>query len=266
MLADFVKAISGLAIESNSADRKVKILDIPGAPRWEKVLVKADGTTQSYVLPAEPRNLTLLTVAEIVPHIEMIRNQFAGNPSVWVSTGKVKIVHDDSKDSRREGSTEIPLQFSPLFELLLNWSKNPREFLHEHFLQMLRRKFRDAIPNLDALLQTLRKATFREGKNLVSEATRTRSSIGAEITRDLQLEASELPDMLQANVQAFADPAIQFGGIIRCLLEVDDDAKTWQLVPLAGECDKLLDDTLANVCSLLRNALPKDVPVVYGIP
>lgn len=66
MLADFVKVISGLAIESNSADRKVKILDIPGAPRWDKLLVKADGTTQSYVLPAEPRSLTLLTVAEIV--------------------------------------------------------------------------------------------------------------------------------------------------------------------------------------------------------
>lgn len=266
MLADFVKVLQGIVTQGVSAEKKVCLIDVPGGPDWRKMLIKSDGSFESWDLPLAPREHTLLSVAEIVTFIELLKNQRDCKPTVWVSHGRVAIIHDDSEGSRREDHTTIELTYSPHFALLSEWSRKPLQYMHKGFLQMLRRNFKDAIPNLDNLLTILRKATFQEGKSMVSDASRTRSSIGAECTRELKLESAELPDVILVNVSAFDDPAIQFGGVVRCLLEVDDESKLWSLVPITGECERVLDDTLAKLIGELRDHVPEDVPVVYGTP
>lgn len=269
MLEEAINVIRELSQEAVSASNRVAFSRVPGQAPNRIMKITADGKAEEVVLdPAlpKPRSHNLESVGEIGPFIAYALDTLKAKPSIWMSPGYVRVILNDTLDSLREETAQVLLKHTKQFALLQKWEDNREAFSHVKFLRMLRRTFSTNIENLPALLKLLSRITQEDGKSLTSEAGRSRASIGTSIVKELKLSTDELPELIpDMTVVPYDDAAFGVKCRIECMLDLDEEA-TFAVMPLSGQCKKIIDDTMISLRDLIVKAVPQTVPVIYGTP
>lgn len=269
MLEEAIKAIEELAQAAVSAKQRVSFERVAGQAPNRIMQVNSNGEAKEIVLDPplpKPRCHNLESVGEIGPFITYALETLNAKPSIWMSPDFVRVILNDTLDSLREETAQVLLKHTKQFALLQKWEDNREAFSHVKFLRMLRRTFSTNIENLPALLKLLSRITQEDGKSLTSEAGRSRASIGTSIVKELKLSAEELPELIpDMTVIPYDDAAFGVKCRIECMLDLDEEA-TFAIMPLAGQCKKIIDDTMISLRDLIVKAVPPTVPVIYGTP
>ena len=268
MLKEALETLTTLARDGISADESATFTTLKNMPANQIVKVTRDGTHEILIISPPDRKHTLRTVADLKEFVTYAEERFvsSGEPSVWLDDKSVTVVMLDSASDWRSDIGTIALNLTPQFALLKKWEANPEEFEHRDFLRMLRRYFSDSIPNLAALLKTLRTLKFDNGVAIVSTADTKRQSIGKEISGAVTGgDASELPEVLPIVCEVYDDKAIGMKVQINSMLDITSTGQ-FRLIPLAGTIKQAIDVTLADIKSNFAAEMPEGVPVFFGSP
>lgn len=266
MLKEALETLTTLARDSISADKAASFTTLKNMPANQMVKVTRDGKHEVIEIDPPDRKHTLRTVADLKEFVSYSDRRFGVDQSVWLDEKAVTVVMMDEADKWRSDIGTIALNLTPQFKLLKAWEESPQEFEHRDFLRMLRRYFSESIPNLAALLKTLRTLKFDNGVAIVSTADTKRQSIGKEISGAVTGDdASELPEVLLIVCEVYDDKAIGMKVQINAMLDITSTGK-FRLIPLAGTIKQAIDVTLADIKSNFAAEMPEGVPVLFGSP
>ena len=255
MIREAIAAIEQLAKNSVAAKHRVNFERVPGQAPNRIMMVTVDGNAKELELVPplpKPRSHNLESVGEIGQFIAYAIETLKAKPSIWMSPGSVLIILNDTPESLRDETAQVLLKPTKQFELLQNWEETREPFSHVKFL-------RD-------LLKILSRVTTEDGKTITSEAGRSRASIGASVVKELKLSTGEIPETIpDMTVIPYDDAAFGLKHKITCMLDIDEEG-TFAVMPLAGQCKLIVDDSMITLRDLITKAIPPTVPVIYGRP
>lgn len=269
MISEAISAIEQLAKDAVSAKMRVNFERVPGQAPNRIMKITADGKAEELELVPplpKPRSHNLESVGEIGQFIAYAIETLKAKPSIWMSPGSVLIILNDTPESLRDETAQVLLKPTKQFELLQKWEETREPFSHVKFLRMLRRTFSTNIVNLPDLLKILSRVTTEDGKTITSDAGRSRASIGASVVKELKLSTGEIPETIpDMTVIPYDDAAFGLKHKITCMLDIDEEG-TFAVMPLAGQCKLIIDDSMITLRDLITKAIPPTVPVIYGRP
>lgn len=230
------------------------------------VLVSDGPTTQTYLVDDEAVTVLKHTAArahtvESIACVMAIANRFNdedNNPVVWVSTNKIVLVIDDTRD--RVETATMPLDETDVFKRLRRL--NAGEWLDQKaFVRLLRIDLARTLPP-GVLLDRVRKIRFEAGQVTTGEVARNRESLGRQITAAVNAEG-EIPEMVTLAVPVYPQsPAYA----VQCSVDVDPVRGLFELKPLPDEIERVSTVAVSEIADMIKAEVNDGILVYLGRP
>lgn len=255
--AEAIREIERLAKDSQTASRKVHVLELPDRDAY--LVVGADGeyTERSKDLPS--RSHVVESVSEVSSYVTNFGdNSDEPNPVVWFSEDGVVAILDD--DTYRRDRVVRPLEQSPAMVAIRSTDAMDQKAL----VRMLKTVWYDSLENVDELIRVISSLDFSSTSGGSSTVSGTRATIDRSIENEVRSQAGEIPERLIFNVRIFEDADLVVRRTIICALESEPGSPVFRVIPLAGQIRDALDSEMAH----LRTILERDAkwPVFWGVP
>jgi hypothetical protein len=220
MIAEALKYLVDLGTQSGRPTRLV------AGPTSKTYLVRGEPLTVS--IPPPGTADAVHTLPSLIDFIGTRKEPV----TVWTSKRATVAVFES--EGHRTSTATLEHERSELYRTF-DGAKN-REYPQADFLRLLRVELAGAWVS-PGLLEALRRVQFETGAKVVGEVSRTRESMGREITGAVNA-AGELPDTITFRFPMFRPRGIDFETSITCALEINTSRGTFSLVPLPGELEK----------------------------
>lgn len=255
-----LRLIQETAVKASDSEGKAHVLTIENGRRPVKMLVSRDGSIPlNDDLPKQPRRSMLKSVADVEKYIEWATIELKANPTVWISEGYVYITLFDKSDSDRLDQAIVTLEPTPSFHFLSEVAAagTTEEFDHRQFLRLLRRKLGDCLDERGHdVVKRLSKMRFSSSRSGKSEVGQGNASYGADIENKAWSELGDIPESIFLDVKLYTDPVLRARRKIECVLEVDPEAKTFAIYPLAGQIGQAEADERKAIATVMDLACP----------
>lgn len=203
-------------------------------------LQQADGSLMMVDEDPVLRGHELETIDSLISFVSAVLDGAHGenlSPVVWVSKQTITVCVDDR---RLSGVARMSMSLSEPFGWCLGAAKLTR-YLQRDFLLLLRTTLAGCLgengPRLISMVRTLKFTTDAKSETNLQHG---RESMGAAIT-SLVCGISEDIQELALQVRVFNNHDIQDVVTIRCILDIDLQAKTFRIVPLPFDCQDGLE-------------------------
>jgi hypothetical protein len=257
-----LELIQTTAVRADGAKDKVQVVALPGDPTGRYLIAKPDGTFETTEPGSAPREHMLLSVEQVAPTAAHYKDGY--DPIVWYSPSGVTIVLDDSVDSRRLDVITCPLNKTPAFEFF-SCKAEGTWFEQKAFVRKLRVALADCLTETSAeLLRTVRVLSFASSTTGHGKIELGRESIGRDLEAELRSDAGEIPEKVSFNVRLFNDPVLTTRRQIVCGFDIEPREGKFNLCPLAGEIDRVLDEEMNSLATRLEAV--GEVPLIFGTP
>lgn len=250
MIAEALQYLTGLA--RGSAEPKLLDAGDPTVARF----ATGDGSIREFDVPAPPRRHSVDRLEEII----MMTIRFPGDSAVWYDKDGVILVIDD--DEYRANTVTLTLEESDLFATVRSLPGS--SFDHKAFVRLLRVRLAGVTAAAD-LLAVVRKVKFDNGSVVHSQVTRSRESLGREITSSVSAE-HEIPDEVTLAVRVYKTAGEEQAFPVRCAVEADALEGRFRLTPLPDEIERAQQLAVAWIAERLVDGLSKEVPAYHGRP
>lgn len=252
MLADFVKAIQGLA----EAARAPRVLEVPGVPR--KRWIEHGGELEGLELPAPDREHKLHGYDDVVAAAR--DSVIAPGPELYFDAAGVVLVLD--RHDRRARVT-MPLVESERFKLLRALRAQAHSLAQKAAVKLLRYDLHGT--GVETVLQALRVLDFSR----TSDGTRTvehgKESLGRTVEARVQ-RADKVPESFKVTTPVWSNAGLRgIEAAVEVGLFLDMDDEKVELRVLADEIDRALVVAQTALREKLAKDLP-DVPTFNGAP
>ncbi len=263
MLKELLTGITDLAQKAAKVDRHIHITKLDG--KKEYLLTMQDGggkVTHEARLPDHPpRRHALHSVSEIGGMVEHFHNE---NPETlivaWIGREQVTIVIDD--DGFRENKIVCPQTYTPEFSLLTEMRE--QEYTQKELVRLLRVDMATAETESSAELlrvaRVINTKVFQTGHGVIEK---TRASLGKDIEAEVRSDAGDIPDEVKFRINVYDDPALQTIYSVTCRVEIDPQAGTFFLLPVAKELQLFEQQEKQRIRELLQDV---NCPVFLGEP
>lgn len=205
---------------------------------------------------AKPRNHIVPDLDHFISAFDFYAESELVAP-IWVSDACVVSILDDN--GLRLNKITLPLILSSAFIALSHCG----EWIDQRSLiRLLRIDLRGTIPDA-ILLDRIRKVQFENGQIVSQTSTKSRESMGKQITSQVTGEG-EIPDEVILDVPVF------FRGesySVVCSVEIDAMRAVFRLAPCPGELDRIKTIAVGETASRLSEAVSAKRGIVFvGTP
>lgn len=223
-------------------------------------VVRADGATYTYDKDVPPRGHK----ADTLDDLAALANRFKQEdrtPVVWYNEDGVNLVINDGE--HRDDVVGLKLTRSNLFNAIV--ALDPRRWYDpKSFIRLLRVELAGALDS-QTLLDPVRRVKFENGATASFEKTRSRESLGREITSSVKTEV-EIPEYVVLRAPIYTTPGVQTEVSIRAAVEVDPAMGQFQIAVLPDEIQKAVNVVMGVLGETLSAELDSEIPSYQGSP
>lgn len=261
--AEAIRLIQETAVKASGASGKATIIDLRDTDSGAKkfLIVKPDGSTEQVAFEPYPRTHQLGSIdqfADFVPNAE--ERKITANPTIWVCSGGVKLIFDDSAGSRRECHAYVGLTATAAYAFLL---ASDRRFNQKDFVKLLRYTLWECLDDAGRLgLKAIRSFSSKNFVTSHGNVEHGRQSLGKELESEIRSDAGDIPEELTLHVRLFTDRALTRRFPIKCAIDIEPAEGTFSLRPLPEQLDAAVDEQLQAIAN--RLAEDTELPVFYG--
>lgn len=227
----------------------VKLIQNTAAQQAEQILLYSDerkdvvshcGEIHTFEKSPDPRRHTVRTVASMAAAAEKW-GQSGG--VLWVDHDMVVLIIDDLD---RLDSVLLPLEIHETFKVV---RELVRPIPHREFVTLLRRQLRGCVDK--AFVNAISKIEIHNRESRQSEAVKGRDKGMGEFHRELA-NADGIPETVVLTTPVFRNPDIPYRASIQMFCDVDLESCAVLFVPLPGELDRVTNEALKTVESMLE--------------
>ena len=253
-----VELIQRKAVEAS----KAQVLNVPRDPEHVVRFTTPDGKIVTEEVKPKSRLGTFRDLKSLINFAKNLKegiHKDGDSPVIWMDKRSILLVLDDVT---RRSKIELSLLYTDQFDDVINNAQYERS--HKDFLRFLKINLAGALPENSTLVHSLGKLTWKkteQGESVVSHGS---ASMGNAINSAIQ-GLDVLPEEVVLKTRIFDVPDITYEEEITCALDIDEDAKTFRLVPLPGERSRVVDAVCNSIFYELGSELG-DIPIYNGSP
>lgn len=245
LLRDAIEFISKQAVEAAGP----KILEIPGDGR-SVAFADKQGFPLLHPVPPPCRNHTIFDITDFIAAVNF-----------WSDPEKGVVFHNDHEiaalldHTDRRDIVTMPLRYSEIFDFL---QKIPRSVLdHKKFIRVLKHDMAGCVP--EGLLPRIRKIEVASGGRQSADVQHGKDRGTREFMAELA-NAADIPEIVPVTTSVYANPGLRAAQTIRCSLDVDVHAMTFQFGALPDEINAAIESAQALIHErLLNEVAPRQV-------
>lgn len=258
MSADALRILINTSQEAKAA----RVLDIRGDGRTQ--YVDQNGELTPVVVAPRVRSHHVFSLDDLIVYGGQVAERQSEAPTcvVWHDTDGVVLVLDDSD---RRDTVTFELNFSSQFRVLRELAEKRPSMQQQAFVRMLR----ISLQIDEAIIAIFRKLDWKSTTHTKGETLPDRESLGRSIEAQVQ-GTSGIPDSIVVPTPIYTNLGEDNLYNVNCLVEFDALNATIQLLPAAGEFERVLDRHQAAIRvrleKPLQDAKGPRVPIYYGTP
>lgn len=257
-----LKTIQETAVKAEGAKGKVEVINLPNEPNHIYGVVYPSGELEVVEATPPPRLVMLSSVDQIEDYHTMARTSknSEGKDAVYFSEEGVVLLLDDSQESQRKDRVIACLKKTEEFELIENIEVD--SFTQKEFILLLRTTLADCVtPDVNKLIAACKAVDFSSTRKGSGSVGHGKESLGLDIMEEVTSRAGEIPEGINLSVRVFDDRSMTQKHTLKCLVEIDVQQGTFQLLPLKSD----LRDIMEKEMKFLQNMLGEcSCPVHYG--
>lgn len=262
MIAEALNVLFKTAQQAAGAENQAMVIELPGVP-GKVAVVNASGVLTFHDKLPPKRAHALGSIAEVKGFVDFAKDQLEGTPSVWYDEDGIVVVVQDDADSQRIDTAKVAFEPTQTHEVLREIGE--KWFRQKDFVRLLRVTLADAATDSTRhLLAVSRVLGFSNSTAGHAKVEHGRQSLGRDIEDQVTSEVGDLPDEVTFSVRLFTDPVLSRRFPIRCAVDIDPAAATFNLAPLAEAFEDAVDEQLALLGEQLHGEL--ECPVFRGRP
>lgn len=213
------------------------------------------------------RNSTVLTLESFADAVELYGNADPAS-AIWLSLGigggKAVLVIDDAEC--RMDLVTFPISISPLMKTL---SIGHEDASQSDMIRWIHHDLHCAGLDPDSFELAVSSLVWRQEDSEGKTVTQAKSTMGRSITAEVR---GELP--VPKRLTLLFNPLPSIHGYdndvrVECSVFVDVEEKTLSVLPLPGEIEAAMSETLNAMAEVIRSAIGEhspDIPVLCGTP
>ncbi len=217
-----------------------------------------NGQVTERVVAPPLRTVRLRAIHDVV---EMAAyKEWANDPAVLFDGSRVEVFFD-AQDWRE--SARLELVKSEVFKELEAWGPGGLRGEPKELARWLRLNLERTNQEAGVLRAALGQVEFSSTSRQHSDNSHGKDSFGKSVDAACN-KTSEIPTSIRVNVPVYATPGADRSIPIELLVEIDPLAGRVSLLVAAGVLEEALDLAAGHVYAALREALPKETPLLGG--
>ena len=250
-------ALDYLAMQAK-ASAQPKPLDVTDArAQW---FMSPDGVAFKVDKPTSPRSHVLHTLKDLIALADSETGCEAQPCAVFYDRSNVTLILDWCEHRIEKATFQLVSSESWMIARKLGTWLEPKALV-----RLLRTELRGCLPDA-GLVDVIRRVKFENGQTATVETSRTRESLGKELSSKI-VTAADVPEWVTLDIPVYSSLGETDRYPLRCSLEIDalrPDA--FQLKPFPDELERVQQLAIQSIGDRLKAGLPSGIPAYYGAP